>query len=80
MEIINMKRRPHSMPIVLSYADMSFAFQWQSGTIDIYAFQLESEFRQGLENHHQYESPAEGSGRIIWCSNPQLLERIRGGA
>lgn len=77
MEQINMKRRPHSMPVVMSNADMSFVFQWLDGTIDIYAFQLESEFKQALRNHLLYEDPTDGSGRIVWCSNQMLLDRVR---
>lgn len=80
MDQINFSRRRSSAPLCVSNAKYSFAFQWITGEVDIYVYQSRSELKQGLENHHMYESPTEASGRIVWCSQPKMLERVRGNA
>ena len=73
--IVDMKKA--ITPYVVTNAEFSLVFYWLTGPIEIYNYYNERQFKQALEDFHLYEDPANSSGRIVWCSKPRLLERVR---
>ena len=75
MKQINMRKAADSL--VVTHSDFTFIFRWLDGSLDIYSYRYEYEFKAGLRNHLLYEDPAESSGRVVWCSNEKLLAKLR---